>query len=182
MFANVNVEKSYALNVVFASRLSKEKGVTLLYEAAKLLPDYSFVVAGSGPDGECLNDVPNITMKGFLTGDELTTLMANAKVMLLPSVWYENCPLSILEAQAMGVPVVTMNNGGMAELVKDGVTGTLISQSTPESIALKLKEVMENEEYYQTLKSNCKKEKDHILSVETYCDILMKEYEKLIAR
>ena len=108
--------------------------------------------------------------------------MGNAKVLLLPSVCYENCPLSILEAHALGVPVVTMNSGGMAELVKNGVTGTLVNDPTPEEIALKLKETIENEDYYNTLKENCKNEKDNILSVESYCDILIKEYEKLAAR
>ena len=108
--------------------------------------------------------------------------MGNAKVLLLPSVCYENCPLSILEAHCLGVPVVTMNSGGMAELVKDGVTGTLVNDPTPEGIALKLKETIENEDYYNTLKENCKNEKDNILSVEKYADILIKEYEKLAKR
>ena len=121
-------------------------------------------------------------MKGFLTGDELISLMANAKVMLLPSVWYENCPLSILETHSFGVPVITMNSGGMAELVKDGVTGTLVTDPTPEGIALRLRETIENESYYRAISENCKKEKDNILSVESYADILLKEYERLIAR
>ena len=75
-----------------------------------------------------------------------------------------------------------MNNGGMAELIKDGVTGTLVNEPTPEGIALKLKETIENEDYYKTLKDNCKNQKDNILSVENYADILIKEYEKLVAR
>ena len=83
--------------------------------------------------------------------------MGNAKVLILPSVCYENCPLSILEAHAMGVPVVTMNSGGMAELVKDGVTGTLVNEPTPEGIAHKLKETIENEEYYK-LKTSKRRE------------------------
>ncbi len=172
-------EKDY---IVFVGRLSKEKGVLHLAHAARLLPEYTFMVAGSGPDESVLYDIPNVKLFGFLTGDKLTQLMGEAKVLLLPSVCYENCPLSILEAQALGVPVVTMNSGGMAELVKDGVTGTLVSELTPEGIALKLKETMENEVYYNTLKENCKNEKDNILSVETYCEILEKEYEKLVVR
>ena len=129
-----------------------------------------------------LKDIDNVKLAGFVTGNELTELMGNAKVLLLPSVCYENCPLSILEAHSMGVPVVTMNSGGMAELVKDGVTGTLVNEPTPECIASKIKETIENEEYYQTLRENCKNESDNILSVESYCDILIGEYEKLVAR
>lgn len=168
--------------IVFVGRLSKEKGIENIAETAKLLPQHTFVVAGSGPDEGMLKDIPNIKLAGFLTGDKLTELMGNAKVLLLPSVCYENCPLSILEAQCMGVPVVTMNFGGMAELVKDGVTGTLVTEPTPHGLALKLKETIENEDYYNSLRENCKNEKDNILSVETYTDILIKEYEKLVAR
>jgi glycosyltransferase involved in cell wall biosynthesis len=168
--------------IVYVGRLSKEKGIENIKGAAELLPEYNFVVAGSGPDEHILKDIPNVKLAGFLTGDELTELMGKAKVLLLPSVCYENCPLSILEAHALGVPVVTMNSGGMAELVGDGITGTLVDEPTPEGIALKLKETLENEDYYNTLKENCKKEKDNILSVESYADILVREYEKLVKR
>ena len=173
----ITPEKPY---VAFAARLSKEKGVTLLCEAAKMLPDYSFLVAGSGPDGECLKDVPNITMKGFLTGDELISLMANARVMLLPSVWYENCPLSILETHSFGVPVITMNSGGMAELVEDGKTGALINEPTPEAVAEAIRRCFEDEEYYSVLKQNCETMRDKIIGVSEYCDIVVAQYQNLI--
>lgn len=168
--------------IVYVGRLSKEKGVELIANTAKLLPQYTFSVAGSGPDEDLLKGTNNIRLEGFLTGDKLTKLMGNAKILLLPSVCYENCPLSILEAHSMGVPVVTMNSGGMAELVKDGVTGTLVNDPTPEGIASKIKETIENEDYYSILRENCKNEKDNILSVETYCDILVNEYKRLIER
>lgn len=168
--------------IVFVGRLSKEKGIENIAETAKLLPEYKFVVAGSGPDEDILKNIPNVKLAGFLTGDKLTELMGNAKVLLLPSVCYENCPLSILEAHCMGVPVVTMKSGGMAELVKDGVTGSLVTEPTPEGIALKLRETLEDEDYYKKLEENCRNEKDNILSVESYADILIQEYEKLAKR
>ena len=176
---NVGETDSY---IVYVGRLSKEKGIENIKGAAKLLPEYNFIIAGNGPDEYMLKDIPNVKLAGFLSGDELTSLMAKAKVLLLPSVCYENCPLSILEAHALGVPVVTMNSGGMAELVKNGVTGTLVDESTPEGIAVKLKETLENEDYYNKLKENCKNEKDNILSVESYAEILIEEYEKLVKR
>ena len=175
----ITPEKPY---VAFAARLSKEKGVTLLCEAAKLLPDYSFVVAGSGPDGDCLREVPNIKMKGFLTGDELTSLMANAKVMLLPSVWYENCPLSILETHSYGVPVITMNSGGMAELVEDGKNGALVNEPTPKAVAEAIRRCFEDEGYYKTLKENCETMREKIIGVSEYCDIIIEKYQEIINR
>jgi len=168
--------------IAFAGRLSAEKGVELIAKMAKLLPGHTIFVAGDGPDKNILENIPNIKLVGFLSGEKLVRFMGNAKVLLVPSVWYENCPLSILEAQCMGVPVIAMNSGGMAELIKDGVTGTLVKDPTPEELAEKIKETVENEEYYKSLKENLEKEKDNIFSVETYCDILLKEYEKLIKR
>lgn len=168
--------------VAFAGRLSKEKGVELLAETAKLLPEYTFMVAGDGPDKNVLEKIKNVKFTGFLSGEKLIEVMANARVIVVPSIWYENCPLSILEAQSMGVPVVTMNNGGMAELIKDGVTGILVDEPSPKAMAMGLRRVLENEEYYNTLKENCKTERENILSVEEYAAVLIKEYEKLVAR
>ncbi len=175
-----NSERKAEDYIVFVGRLSREKGIENIAGAAKLLPQYRFVVAGSGPDEALLQGIENVELAGFLTGDALAGLMSNAKLLLLPSVCYENCPLSILEAHALGVPVVTMNSGGMAELVNDGVTGTLVDEPTPEGIARKLKETLENETYYHTLNENCKKERERILSVESYAEILLKEYERLL--
>ncbi len=172
--------ESIAPYVAFASRLSVEKGVDILSEAAKLLPDISFIVAGNGPDDECLKNIPNITMKGFLTGDELTSLIANAKVMILPSVWYENCPLNILETHSFGVPVITMNSGGMAELVEDGKTGLLVNEPTPEAVAQAIKKCFTDDEFYSVLKQNCERRKDEIIEVGDYADILVDKYQQII--
>ena len=131
---------------------------------------------------DILKDIENVKLQGFVTGEKLTRLMGEAKVLLLPSVCYENCPLSILEAHCMGVPVVTMNSGGMAELVKNGVTGTLADAPTPKGIAAALRKTLENKDYYNNLKENCKNEKDNILSIEEYCEVLIGEYEKILAR
>ncbi len=168
--------------IAFAGRLSKEKGVELLAETAKLLPEYTFMVAGDGPDRNLLENIENIKLVGFLGGEKLVEFMSNAKVLVVPSIWYENCPLSILEAQCMGVPVVTMNNGGMAELIKDGVTGILVNEPSSEAMAKGLKRALENGDYCNALKENCKKEKENILSVEEYADVLIREYEKIVTR
>ena len=165
--------------VAFAGRLSREKGVELLAEVAKRLPDCHFVVAGSGPDDRCLQNIPNLELKGFLTGDALTSLMANAQLLLVPSVWYENCPLSILEAHSMGVPVVALNSGGMAELIEDGKTGTLAKTATGEAMAKAVEESLEKD-YYRNLKNNCEKMAQKILDVEAYCQILISKYNELL--
>lgn len=168
--------------IAFAGRLAKEKGIELLAETAKLLPEYTFLVAGEGPEKHLLENIANIKLAGFLSGDRLVDFISQAKVFVVPSIWYENCPLSILEAQCLGVPVVTMNNGGMAELVQDGVTGLLINEPSPEEMAAKLREILENKAYDQMLRENCQNMRQELLNVEDYAEILIKEYEKLTAR
>lgn len=168
--------------IVFVGRLSKEKGVENLAKIAKLLPEYTFLVAGNGPCEDVIKDIENIKPLGFLTGEKLTEVMGNAKVLFLPSVCYENCPLSILEAHSMGVPVITMNKGGMAELVKDSVTGTLLDESDLNKMTQKIKMTMEDDTYYASLLSNIEKEKENILDIDSYCDILMEKYNDLINR
>ncbi len=178
-FTNTYATQDY---ILYVGRLSKEKGIENIANTAKLLPNYNFIIAGNGPDADLLKDIDNVKLIGFITGEELVKLMGQAKLLLLPSVCFENCPLSILEAHSLGVPVVTMNSGGMAELVEDGVTGTLVNEPTPEGIADKIKMTIENTDYYNSLLQNCKKQKDNILSIENYCNILLEEYNKLISR
>ena len=168
--------------IAFAGRLAKEKGIELLAETAKLLPEYTFLVAGEGPEKHLLENIANIKLAGFLSGDRLVDFISQARVFVVPSIWYENCPLSILEAQCLGVPVVTMNNGGMAELVQDGVTGLLVREPSPEEMAAKLREILENKAYDQTLRENCQNMRQELPNVEEYAEILIKEYEKLTAR
>lgn len=164
--------------IVFVGRLSAEKGVKLLSETAKLLPEINFVVAGNGPDSDCLKDIPNIDLKGFVSGQELCNLMANAKLLIAPSVCYENCPLSILESHSMGVPVVTMNSGGMAELVEDGKTGGLVFEPTAECVAKTIKKCLDDK-LYQTLKFNCELINRNIIGADEYAKILTQKYNDL---
>lgn len=167
--------------IVFVGRLSKEKGVALLAETAKKLPEYHFVVAGSGPDGDVLAGLPNVTLKGFVSGEALTNLMANAYLLIAPSVCYENCPLSILEAHALGVPVVTMNYGGMAELVENGVNGTLADAATPESLVRAIEKNFDSA-YYAAVKASCETMEDKIMTVKEYAQVITKKYQDLIKR
>ncbi len=163
--------------VAFAGRLSAEKGVGVLSETAKLLPDTNFVVMGNGPEEKAFDGIKNVTMTGFVKGDELITNLAFADVIAVPSVCFENCPLSILEAQDLGVPSVTMNMGGMAELVKDGVTGTLSKSPFPEDFAEALSKTLSEREKLNEMKANCLEEAKSAITIDDYCNLVLKIYE-----
>jgi glycosyltransferase involved in cell wall biosynthesis len=117
-------------------------------------------------------------MTGFLSGEKLERVIADAKALLVPSIWYENCPLSILEAHSMGTPVITMARGGMAELVKDNVNGILFNSPTAESLCDAIRKT--GEESFKEITENCMKNKDDIILREAYCDDLLKVYDEVI--
>ena len=166
--------------VAFAGRLSYEKGTEVLSEAAKLLPHVNFVVMGAGQEEKAFSGLPNVTMTGFVTGDTLACNIAFADVLAVPSVCYENCPLSILEARVLGVPSVTMNMGGMAELVEDGVTGVLSASPDPQDFAAALERALSDDEKLEKMKENCLDASREALSLDEYCAEVMKIYKSLM--
>ena len=116
-------DEGYAL---YLGRLSKEKGVkTLIDQAVKA--GVNLKILGTGPiEGELKDyakDFKNVEFKGFQQGEALTNYIKNARCVVLPSEWYENGPYSAMEAMALGKPLIVSDNGGLPELVEDGVNG-----------------------------------------------------------
>lgn len=114
----------------YVGRLSHEKGVKTLIEAANQLP-YRLVVIGGGPLMDELKAVAhdNIEFVGFKQWDDIKQLVGGARFSVIPSEWYENNPLSVIEAECLGTPVLGARIGGIPELIEEGKTGmTFISK------------------------------------------------------
>lgn len=109
----------------FIGRLSHEKGARTLIEAANQLPDRKLVVIGGGPLENELRAIAgsHIEFVGFKQWDEIKTLVGRARFVVVPSEWYENNPLSIIEAKSLGTPVLGAKIGGIPELIQNGVSG-----------------------------------------------------------
>jgi glycosyltransferase involved in cell wall biosynthesis len=118
----VEVDPPY---VLYAGRLSEEKGVVELEEAARGLP---LVVAGDGP---LRGQVPGVL--GFVPREELERLLAGAAVVACPSR-REGFGLICAEAMAYGRPVVASAVGGLLDLVRDGDTGLLVPPRDPAAL------------------------------------------------
>ena len=69
--------------------------------------------------------------------------LINCSFGVLPSEWYENCPYAVLEAFALGTPVVASAIGGIPELVEDGISGLLVSPGDPRALAAGLQRMLE---------------------------------------
>ena len=102
--------------------------------------------------------------------------------MLVPSVWYENCPLSILESQSLGTPVITANFGGMAELVEDGTDGIRIKELSANALARVLKTLLSDDGKIITMSENCLAKRSTMMTLESYTDRMEQIYNKLAGR
>lgn len=127
--------------VVYAGRLSAEKGVDTLVRAAGMLPGIDVEIAGEGPERAMLEQLSRrvapgrVTFLGRVTREVVHDRMRAATVVVLPARWHENQPISILEAFACGVPVVTTTLGGAPELVTPGVEGDLVAPDDVPALA-----------------------------------------------
>ncbi len=124
--------------VLYFGRYSDEKGVRVLIEASKMLPNVQFVFAGRGPLEEEVNGVANIKNVGFQSGEALNKLIREARISVCPSICYENCPLAILESITHGTPVIGSNIGGIPELIIDGVDGLLFESGNAADLSKKI--------------------------------------------
>lgn len=141
--------------VLYFGRYSCEKGIRTLIEAAKKLPDISFVCAGRGEYSEQMKDIPNIKDVGFQTGEDLIRLIAEAKFSICPSEWYENCPLSVMESQKYGTPVIGARIGGIPELVIDRENGLLFESGNADDLAEKIQELWFDEDMLRYFEKQC---------------------------
>ncbi len=134
---------------VYIGRLAPEKGLFTLVEAARLA-GVRLKIVGDGPDFQQLREVAaasgaDIEFTGVLRGTALRAAVAGARALVLASEWYENAPMSILEAYATGVPVIGADIGGIPEMVEAGQTGWIFESGSPAALASALQEAASTE-------------------------------------
>jgi glycosyltransferase involved in cell wall biosynthesis len=120
--------------VLFAGRLSEEKGIRTLAAAWHRLPRIPLVVAGEGPLAG-ISWPAGVTCLGHVSRQEIFARMKDASALIFPSICYENAPLTILEAFSCGLPVIASDLGSIPELVTHGRTGLLFRAGDAEDLA-----------------------------------------------
>ncbi len=132
--------KNYAL---FIGRISPEKGIETLLAAWQSLQHIPLQMAGDGPLFEQvqrdinLKFLDRVILLGQKDRNEIFELLRSARFLILPSLCYENLPLVIVEAYALGIPVIVSRLGALAEIVSDGMTGLLFNPGDPSDLAAK---------------------------------------------
>lgn len=170
--------------LVYYGRLSKEKGINVAIRAMKNLPEEKLQIVGEGPEkNNLMAFTKNLGLEtrvdflGFRSGNDLTSVLQKAKAIIIPSIWYENMPYTIIESLAIRKIVIASNIGGIPDLIKDGENGFLFEAGNAKSLTEKIK-LLNN--------ADTKKMKDNALqqvadfSSEKYYEKIVKIYEHII--
>ncbi len=166
---------------LFVGRLSSEKGMDVLANAHRRVEGGALRVAGTGPDAPLINDVPGLTALGALQMEQVRQEMGAAIALVLPSIWYENFPRTLVEALGCGLPVIASRIGALAELVKDGETGLLFEPGNAEDLATKMQWALANPLAMATMGRNARKQYEAEYTAERNYQQLMTIYESAIA-
>ena len=170
----------------YFGNLNPWKGATVLLEAAKLLIDegieFELRVHGGSPfqseafvteiDRLFDDTAPTVQRRGPYRREDVAELVAAVDCTIVPSIWWENAPLVIQEAQSLGRPVIASNIGGMAELVEDGVNGLGVSPNDPRALAFAMRRIAEAPELRRRLSRNARRPDDIDTTAGRYLELI----------
>ena len=174
---------------LFFGRLSYEKGVGTLLKAFSELSNCKLKVVGMGPKENELKSLAtasgmeNVEFLGYKRGKELQDLVANAYFVIVPSEWYENNPMTIIEAYSVGTPVIGAVIGGISEIVVENETGFLFESGNSEDLKEKVlkAENLSNAEYSKLSDGALKFAREN-LSEESYYTRIMAFFNQFLKK
>ena len=158
------------------ARLAPQKDHRTLIEAARLVPEADFVVAGDGELREELERQAEGSNVRFLGArDDVPQLLASFDVFAFPSL-FEGLCLAVIEAQAAGVPVVATPVGGIRETVVDGETGLLVPTRDPAALAATIRRQLEDRPAAEAMAAEAKRRVRERFSVERMVEETLRLY------
>ena len=123
-----------------------------------------------------------IKLLGFLDSTEMKEKIRKCKFVVIPSIWYENCPYSVMETLAIGKPVIGADIGGIPELVQNDRSGITYKYDDIDELADKMKKLFHNEELVKEFGDNAKEDANRLYGKEKYYSEIIKIYEKVCRR
>ena len=175
-------------SIVYFGRLSKEKGLVTLLEAIKEIKNVNLKIIGDGPikaslEAKIIDEkINNVSLLGYKTGDELKNKIRDSLCVVLPSECYENNPISIIEAFALGKPVLGARIGGIPELVIDDKTGLTFESGNSKDLSLKIQYLLDNPSIIEEMGKNARVFVELELNAEKYYNKLIEIYRLAIER
>ncbi len=165
-------------SVLYVGRLIEKKGITILVEVAKQLPEIQFIFIGVGPLAKELNQaeqaIKNVSFVGKIANVDLPKYYNLADIFCIPSQYEEGYGRVVMEAVACGVPVVGSNKGGIPEALNETVS--ILVEPTKDNLKLVINELYLDKLKYQKLANNCRQYAETNFS-EKNVDTIMKSYK-----
>ena len=169
---------------VFMGRLTHEKGVHFLLDAAKQIKGADLYVLGTGPLEQELRDrverenLANVKMLGYKSGDELRDIVRRAKFTVITSEWHDNSPLVIYESLSLGNPVVGARMGGIPELIKEGEDGFVFDRGDQETFIKHVQYLIDHPEQAMQMGKNARQKAERLYGFDQHYAQLLQLYEK----
>lgn len=169
--------------ILFIGRISKEKGIFTLIKAVKDI-DVEVKIVGEGPmKTECeayirANKITNIVFEGYRSGEELRSLFQGALFLILPSEWYENAPMAVLESFAYGKPVIGSDIGGIPELITEHETGLLFKPADHRELGEKIRYLLSRPSLIATMGSKAREKVEQKYNAQAHYEKLINLYQR----
>jgi glycosyltransferase involved in cell wall biosynthesis len=181
---------NFTKKILYAGRLSKEKGVDYLIRAINIVknnvPEVKLIIAGDGREKTKLQKMVNnmglennVKFLGWLSKDQLKKLYEDVDFMVIPSIWQEPFGLTGLEAMSYGRPVIAFDVGGINEYIDNNKNGFLVKVFDVRNLAEKITELLKNEEILKKFSKKSTK-KARYFSNEIFFKKVKKLYKKVI--
>jgi len=172
--------------MLYFGRLSEEKGIGTYINSASQNRHIPYYIVGTGPLEQDLRNkakqalLDNVHFLGFKQGSELKTLLSHATCVVVPSEWYENCPMTILEAHASGRPVIGANIGGIPELIDENIDGLIFPPGDTNSLSEKINWVWDNRVLAKEMGKNGRKKIEVKFNAQVHYDALLNIYRSVL--
>jgi glycosyltransferase involved in cell wall biosynthesis len=177
--------------ILFAGRLTKEKGADVLLRAMRQVhrshPDVRLVFAGDGPSrqeleqaAEALGISAYVDFVGWIPNQELPGLHARARAMVVPSVWPEPFGLVTAEAQMWGTPVIGTDIGGTRDLIVHGQTGLRCRPDDPADMADQICYLLDHPDEAERMADAARSFVERHCSMDAHVDQLLELYTSIL--
>ncbi|GAB7209847.1 glycosyltransferase family 4 protein [Dickeya oryzae] len=170
---------------LFIGRLSREKGVATLARAHQRMKNsMPLKIVGNGPlYDELVAQFPDAEFLGYKQqGEELNRLIKRARAVVVPSEYYENCSMSVLESMAFAKPVVGGRIGGIPEQIRDKVDGILFEPGNVQALADILDYLALNPQQAKEMGRNARQRLSEKYSLNKHTAALLALYQEIISK
>lgn len=195
------VEKNiYDRKICYFGRIADDKGILTVLLALKILkkesisPQFTIIGDDNNEYGKQLKEtclilgLDNVNFAGFMSKPELLSIISDYSFSVVPSKWYDNMPNSLIESQALGLPVIASKIGSLNELITENYNGFLFAPDDENDLAQVLKKALaiKNSELNKLrlnslnwTKKNCSEEKHYNALIEIFNDCIENYRNKL---